>query len=82
MAEESRFAGIADPVVTSTLDAAAYEAAVARTRDYILAGDIFQANIARRVEVELAAISTPSAITGRSGTPARLRSPPGSTLAR
>lgn len=53
-AEETPFAGIADPVVTSTLDAAAYERAVARTRDYILDGDIFQANIARRVEVALA----------------------------
>lgn len=51
--EDSPYAGITDPMVTSNLDAAAYEAAVARTRDYILAGDIFQANIARRVEVEL-----------------------------
>lgn len=52
---EAPFAGIADPVVSTNLDAAAYAAAVARSRDYILAGDIFQANIARRVEVDLPA---------------------------
>lgn len=52
---EAPFAGLADPVFTTNLDRSAYEAAVARTRDYILAGDIFQANIARRIDLDLPA---------------------------
>jgi para-aminobenzoate synthetase component 1 len=52
---EAPFAGLADPVFTTNLDRPAYEAAVARTRDYILAGDIFQANIARRIDLDLPA---------------------------
>ena len=50
---ETPFAGLDDPVFRINLGRADYEAAVARTRDYILAGDIFQANIARRMEVDL-----------------------------
>lgn len=50
---EAPFAGLDDPMFRANLDRADYEAAVARTRDYILAGDIFQANIARRIEVDL-----------------------------
>lgn len=52
---EAPFAGLDDPMFRANLDRAGYEAAVARTRDYILAGDIFQANIARRMEVDLPA---------------------------
>lgn len=37
----------------------AYEAAIARTIDYIRAGDIFQANISQRFETRLAAGDTP-----------------------
>lgn len=47
------FAGLGDIAAGTNLDGAAFEAAVARTRDYVLAGDIFQANIARRVEIDL-----------------------------
>jgi para-aminobenzoate synthetase component 1 len=50
---EEPFVGLADPVFSANLDRDGYEAAVVRTRDYILAGDIFQANIARRIEVDL-----------------------------
>lgn len=49
------FAGLDDAIFKANLDRAGYEAAVARTRDYILAGDIFQANIARRIEIDLPA---------------------------
>ncbi|WP_370673942.1 aminodeoxychorismate synthase component I [Pleomorphomonas sp. PLEO] len=52
---EAPFAGLDHPVFRANLDRAGYEAAVATTRDYILAGDIFQANIARRIEVDLPA---------------------------
>ena len=52
---EAPFTGLEDPVFRANLDRAGYEAAVARTRDYILAGDIFQANVARRIEVDLPA---------------------------
>jgi para-aminobenzoate synthetase component 1 len=52
---EAPFTGLADPVFTTNLDRPAYEAAVARTRDYIRAGDIFQANIARRIDLDLPA---------------------------
>jgi para-aminobenzoate synthetase component 1 len=52
---EAPFAGLTDPVFTTNLDRPAYQAAVARTRDYILSGDIFQANIARRIDLELPA---------------------------
>ncbi|WP_026783638.1 aminodeoxychorismate synthase component I [Pleomorphomonas koreensis] len=52
---EAPFAGLADPAFTTNLDRPAYEAAVARTRDYILAGDIFQANISRRIDLDLPA---------------------------
>lgn len=51
--EEDRFTGFADVSVKANLDKERYEAAVARTREYILAGDIFQANIARRIEIGL-----------------------------
>ena len=52
---EEAFVGLADPIFSANLDRDGYEAAVARTRDYILAGDIFQANIARRIEIDLPA---------------------------
>ena len=52
---EAPFAGLDDPVFRANIGRASYEAAVARTRDYILAGDIFQANIACRIEVDLPA---------------------------
>ena len=39
--------------VTSNFTRAAYEAAVARVIDYILAGDIFQANLSQRFTAEL-----------------------------
>ena len=52
---EAPFAGLDEPTFKVNLDRAGYEAAVARTRDYILAGDIFQANIARRIEIDLPA---------------------------
>lgn len=39
----------------SNVSRAAFEAAVARTREYILAGDIFQANIAQRFSARLPA---------------------------
>lgn len=52
---EVPFAGLTAPAFRANLDRADYEAAVARTRDYILAGDIFQANITRRIEVDLPA---------------------------
>lgn len=45
--------GLAAPMFAANLDRVGFEAAVTRTRDYILAGDIFQANIARRIEVGL-----------------------------
>ncbi|MCM5560233.1 aminodeoxychorismate synthase component I [Pleomorphomonas sp. JP5] len=50
---EKPFAGCDDLVFEANLDRTRYEAAVARTRDYILAGDIFQANITRRIEADL-----------------------------
>ncbi|SCM74434.1 Anthranilate synthase component 1 [uncultured Pleomorphomonas sp.] len=52
---EEPFAGLGDPAFRASLDRIGYAAAVARTRDYILAGDIFQANIARRMEIDLPA---------------------------
>ncbi|MBS1165951.1 MAG: aminobenzoate synthetase [Proteobacteria bacterium] len=52
---EVPFAGLTAPAFRANFDRADYEAAVARTRDYILAGDIFQANITRRIEVDLPA---------------------------
>ena len=52
---ETRFVGGDTPIFRANLDRAGYEAAVARTQDYILAGDIFQANIARRIEADLPA---------------------------
>ncbi len=51
--DEDEFTGFADVSFRANLDKSAYEAVVARTREYILAGDIFQANIARRIEVDL-----------------------------
>ncbi len=39
------------PRLTSSFTREGYEAAVARVRDYILAGDIFQANISQRFEL-------------------------------
>lgn len=50
---EQPFLGLGNPVFRTNLERSGYEAAVARTRDYILAGDIFQANIARRIETSL-----------------------------
>ncbi|PKR90562.1 aminodeoxychorismate synthase, component I [Pleomorphomonas diazotrophica] len=50
---EQPFIGLGSPIFRANLDRAGYEAAVARTRDYILAGDIFQANIARRIGTTL-----------------------------
>lgn len=47
------FDGLDAPAFRAGLDQAGFEAAVAKTRDYILAGDIFQANIARRIETDL-----------------------------
>ncbi len=44
-----QFAVPVAPGVRSTFTPPAYEAAVARTIDYILAGDIFQANISQRL---------------------------------
>ncbi|MFJ5488902.1 aminodeoxychorismate synthase component I, partial [Hansschlegelia beijingensis] len=38
---------------SSNFDRAAYEAAIARTVEYVLAGDIFQANVAQRFLAEL-----------------------------
>lgn len=52
---EQPFPGLGNPVFRTNLDRAGYKAAVARTRDYILAGDIFQANIARRIGTTLPA---------------------------
>jgi len=59
-AAEARAAAgaLASPVVTSSLDRAAYEAGVERIREHIRRGDLFQANLTRRV----------SAPTGLSGT--------------
>lgn len=50
---EVPFAGRDNLRFEANLDRVGYEAAVARTRNYILAGDIFQANIARRIEIDL-----------------------------
>ncbi|MCM5552207.1 aminodeoxychorismate synthase component I [Pleomorphomonas sp. NRK KF1] len=52
---EKPFTGRDDLAFKANLDRLRYETAVARTRDYILAGDIFQANITRRIETELPA---------------------------
>lgn len=51
------------PGIASTFSRAAYLAAVARTREYILAGDIFQANLSHRLEAPLA--DTPFALYQR-----------------
>jgi len=50
---EPPFAGLDGIRFEASLDRDGYETAVAQTRDYILAGDIFQANIARRIEVDV-----------------------------
>lgn len=49
------FLGFGNFVFNASLDKAGYEAAVVRTREYILSGDIFQANIARRIEIDVPA---------------------------
>lgn len=51
--KEEPFAGLRDLTFEANLDRAGYEAAVARAREYILAGDVFQANIARRIAMDL-----------------------------
>lgn len=49
----------------SNFTRAGYEAAVERVRDYIRAGDIYQANIAQRFEADLPAGFDPFALYGR-----------------
>ncbi len=41
------------PELVSTFTRGGFEAAVARTREYILAGDIFQANVSQRLEAPI-----------------------------
>ena len=51
----ARWHGIARDAWTTSLDQAAYENAVRRTRDYIAAGDVYQANICRVLTTALPA---------------------------
>ena len=57
----------ARPRMRSNFTRAAYEAAVQRVVDYILAGDIFQANLSQRFLAELPAGWTRGASTGACG---------------
>lgn len=50
----AQWRGIAQALWTSSLDQVAYEKAVSRTREYIAAGDVYQANVCRVLRAPLA----------------------------